>query len=157
MEEQITDRRFAELKHQFFVDTLDRLQTGEARRLLRQIELVVGTDDRGGVLEVATALGALPSEPDREVLGDFIAKMRALHEGHIEYSEGQKFLLEMVNATFERAWELEPGAELNNVTDAIAIIEKHGEKVGFSEEVLEMELEMPIPPGEPPPEQQKQK
>ncbi len=93
--------------------------------------------------DVGTRLGELP-EKDATMVFKITELMEAALNASVERNLGEVDLFRQAARIVERAWELDPTLDPDmSLGEAVAVLERHGEKAGISDEVLDMEVWVP--------------
>jgi hypothetical protein len=98
--------------------------------------------DQAAAVEALAGFEDLP-QGDKDRLASFVGEMRDGYDRMAKEAQGEAALLGQLAGVFERAEEVS-GTKPETVGEAVSILEKYGIKHGFSEEVTEMELEVPV-------------
>jgi hypothetical protein len=118
----------------------------EARRQLSPegVAVLEGIIAETGSLEdVIVAMESLPSSDQRVLVGvsRFFAEA---YDARIRESQGWAGLQRHLAALILRARELDPSLRAGAILgEAIAVLKRHGEPLGISDEILEIAIEMP--------------
>lgn len=115
----------------------------------RLCEKAMASEDKPPYLDTAKIIERMyPSA--REELSEAIALKGQLLRAQAEEAAGNESLMRQLAGSMEKAIELEPDLEGKNLTvgEALKVLERHGVKHGISPEVLEMAIEVAVPPEE---------
>jgi hypothetical protein len=93
--------------------------------------------------DIGTRLGGLPEE-DSTVVRKITGLMEVAFSASMEKQRGEMDLLRQAQRIVDRARELDPTLDPDMpLEEAVAALKRHGETAGISDEVLEMEMEVP--------------
>ena len=97
--------------------------------------------EAGDPADIGTRLGGLPEE-DSTVVLKIAELMGAAFTASAEKQRGERDLFRQGQRIVDRARELDPTLDMP-LGEAVAALKRHGEPAGISDEVLEMEMEVP--------------
>jgi hypothetical protein len=115
----------------------------------RLCEKAMASEDKPPYLDTVKTIEQMyPSA--REELSEAIALKGQLLRAQAEEAAGNKSLMRQLAGSMEKAIELEPDLDRKSLTagEAFKVLERHGVQLGISPEVLEMEVEVAVPPEE---------
>lgn len=133
MDEQEFNEKYSALLE----ETIDQLETGEGRRVFAKLLELTTSGDLSDEIE------ALDID-DRKAIERFNVRVVELHKEAWAYHEGMLGFVRQVQRVVERAQAVEPGMGPNpTIEQAVAVLKRHGEPLGISEEALETTVAIP--------------